>query len=108
VAEFIDDFTFENDNRTLFTAGLQIELISKSNRDAVLFVRECEWARYFRERHPGVGYLMACSTDEVAYKAFNSSLRMQRTITLMEGGEMCDFRVYTIDLGENSEGRIEI
>jgi hypothetical protein len=103
VADFIDDFTVESGKPSLFTAGLQSELVSKTNREAVLLVRECEWARYFQERHPSVGYLMACSTDEVAYKAFNSSLRMQRTQTLMEGGEFCDFRVYTIDHGHSSQ-----
>lgn len=104
VAEFIDGFTVEEVSPNIFSAGLQAELIGKTNKDAVLFVRECEWARYFRERHPSVGYLMACSTDEIAYKAFNNSIRMQRTRTLMEGGEMCDFRVYTIDKDTNSEG----
>jgi hypothetical protein len=107
VAEFIEDFTAEECKPSLFTAGLKTELISKTHREAVVFVRECEWARYFQERHPSVGYLMACSTDEAAYKAFNSRLRMQRTRTLMEGGDLCDFRVYTIDKELNSEGQTE-
>jgi hypothetical protein len=33
-----------------------------------------------------LGYLMACSTDEAAYRAFNDTLRLQRTSTSMEGG----------------------
>jgi hypothetical protein len=97
VEEFIENFTAKPDKSTLFTAGLEIELISKSKREAAIYVRECEWARYFQEYHPQVGYLMACSTDEVAYKAFNPSLRMQRTLTIMEGDKMCDFRVCAID-----------
>jgi hypothetical protein len=87
VEEFIEHFTAKPVRPDLFSAGLEIEIISQSQREAVVFVRECEWARYFQERHPLVGYLMACSTDEVAYKAFNPSLRMQRTATLMEGGK---------------------
>jgi predicted hydrocarbon binding protein len=75
---------------------LQVELVSKTAREAVLHVRECEWARYFRERHPQVGYLMACSTDEAAYRAFNPGLRLQRTQTLMEGADFCDFRVHAV------------
>ncbi|HEY9075243.1 MAG TPA: L-2-amino-thiazoline-4-carboxylic acid hydrolase [Anaerolineaceae bacterium] len=96
VEEFITDFTAEGTERNLFTAGLKFEVIQKTTRVATLHVRECEWARYFQERHPGVGYLMACSTDEVSYKACNPSLRMQRTQTLMEGGEMCDFKIYSV------------
>jgi hypothetical protein len=97
VDEFLDSFTAEEETPSLFTAGLQTELISKTEREVVLYVRECEWARYFRERHPSVGYLMACSTDEVSYKAFNANLRMQRSSTLMEDGEWCDFRIYALD-----------
>lgn len=104
VAEFMENFTAESSKPSLFTAGLQTELVRKTDREAVLWVRQCAWARYFNERHPRVGYLMACSTDEVAYQAFNRSLRLQRTQTLMEGGEWCDFRVYTIDQDVYPEG----
>lgn len=104
IEEFIEGFTAEDDTPNLFTAGQQIELISKTEREAVLYVRECEWARYFQERHPSVGYLIACSSDEASYKSFNTSLRMQRTSTLMEGGEVCDFRIYAIDRNSSSEG----
>jgi hypothetical protein len=96
VEEFIEDFTSESDTPNLFTAGLEFEVISKSDREAVVDIQECEWARYFQERHPRVGYLMACSTDEVAYKGFNPSLRLQRTGTIMEGNEKCDFRIYAV------------
>lgn len=96
VEDFIENFTSESGGPDLFTAGLEIEVISKSAREAVAYVRECEWARYFQERHPRVGYLMACSTDEAAYKAFNPSLRLQRTGTIMEGSDKCDFKVYAV------------
>jgi hypothetical protein len=96
VEEFIASFTSASDTPNLFTAGLEIEVVSKSAREAVVFVRECEWARYFQERHPQVGYLMACSTDETSYRAFNPSLRLQRTGTLMEGSDQCDFRIYAV------------
>ncbi|MFN2302196.1 MAG: L-2-amino-thiazoline-4-carboxylic acid hydrolase [Anaerolineales bacterium] len=97
VEDFIEYFTSESDTPNLFTAGLEVEVINKSKREAVMYVRECEWARYFQERHPRVGYLMACSSDEAAYKAFNPRLRLQRTETIMEGGEKCDFRIYAVD-----------
>jgi predicted ArsR family transcriptional regulator len=40
---------------------------------------------------------MACSTDEAAYKAFNPSLRLQRTETIMEGSDKCDFRIFAVE-----------
>ena len=96
IEEFIQDFTAKPDTPNLFTAGLETQIITRTSREVILHVLECEWARYYRKYHPNVGYLMACSTDEIAYKAFNPELRMQRTQTLMEGGEKCDFRIYAI------------
>ena len=78
------------------SATLTTEVISTSNREIVMHVKECEWARYFRENHPTVGYLMSCSTDEAAYKTANKNIRMQRTGSIMEGNEICDFRVYAV------------
>ena len=103
VAEFISDFTSEPEEADIFTAGLEIETIHTSEREVVMHIKECEWARYYQERHPQVGYLMACSTDEVAYRAFNENLRMQRTSTLMEGGKVCDFRIYAVDKAPDSQ-----
>jgi hypothetical protein len=96
VSQFITDFALKPDKPNLFTAGIEFEKISETSRELIINIRECEWARYFQERHPSVGYLMACSTDEVAYKSYNKNLRMQRTQTIMEGNEKCDFRIYTI------------
>lgn len=78
----------------IFTAGQDVEIVKTSDTEFVLHVKKCEWARYCQERHPQVGYLMACSTDEVFARACNEKIRMQRTSTLMKGGEVCDFRYY--------------
>ena len=102
VAEFIADFVREPEEANLFTAGLEVEIVHASHRELVLNVTQCEWARYFRDRHPQVGYLLACSTDEAAYRAFNPLLRLQRTSTLMEGGQVCDFHIYASDEGRSS------
>ena len=87
----------ELDKPGVYSAGLEIEKVSSSDHESVIRVKECEWARYFKERHPGVGFLVACSTDEAYIRGFNPSLRMQRTSTLMEGGQFCDFLFYVIE-----------
>jgi hypothetical protein len=97
VADFRSAFTSEPESANIFTAGLEVEIVHLSERELVQHVGECEWSRYFRERHPQVGYLLACSTDEVAHRTYNDRLRLQRTSTLMEGGNVCDFRIYAID-----------
>ena len=96
VTEFMSGFTSNPEEADIFTAGLETESVHVSEQEVVFHVKECEWSRYFHERHPQVGYLIACSTDEAAYRTFNENLRMQRTSTLMEGGKVCDFRIYAV------------
>lgn len=96
VAEFILNFIAPPAEANLFSAGLETQVVQAGESEATLHVKRCAWADYFRERRPQVGYLMACSTDEAAYRLFNPSLRLQRTTTLMEGGKFCDFRVYAV------------
>jgi hypothetical protein len=101
IDQFITNFTAQPDKPDIFTAGLEIEHLFETKNEVKVNVLECEWARYFRERHPEVGYLMACSTDEIAYKTYNKRLRLQRTKTIMEGAEICDFWIYAI--GDHKE-----
>jgi hypothetical protein len=96
VAEFLGSFTEESPEPDIFSAGLESKLVRAGETEVVVHIVECEWARYFREHHPRVGYLIACSGDEAHYRAANPRLRLQRTSTLMEGGEVCDFRVYAV------------
>jgi hypothetical protein len=86
----------KSEKPNLMTSALTTEIISSSNKEIVMHVKECEWARYFKGNHPAVGYLMACSTDEAAYRTANKSIRLQRTGTIMEGNRICDFRVYAV------------
>jgi hypothetical protein len=93
-------FSAPPDEPDMFSAGLEVELVHASETEVVTRVTECEWARYYRERHPRVGYMLACSVDNAAYRSFNERIRLQRTSTLMEGGSECDFRVYAIPVVE--------
>jgi hypothetical protein len=90
-------FASEPQEADIFSAGLEVEFVRASDNEVVTRVVECEWARYFLERHPSVGYLLACSLDNAAYRSFNDRLRLQRRSTLMEGGPACDFRVYALE-----------
>jgi hypothetical protein len=98
VAEVIKEWaeSVDSEERSVFTAGLEEELVKVSDTEVVIHVKACEWARYFTERHPSVGYMVSCSTDDAGLRAINDKLRMQRTSTIMEGGEVCDFRVYAV------------
>ena len=96
---FLNLFKVPLDPKTFQGAGLTYDLVRASRNEMVLHISECELARYYQEHHPRVGYLMACSMDETEYRAVNDRIRMQRTSTLMEGGALCDFRIYAIEEG---------
>ena len=85
----------EAETPTISSAGQELELKRTGENELTMRVTACEWARYYRERHPRVGYLMACSTDAAYFQSYHPDIRLQRTTTLMEGEDHCDFRIYT-------------
>jgi hypothetical protein len=104
--DFVRESEEDFEKPGMYSAGLEVEREVISPREYINRVTECEWARYFRERHPGVGYLLACSTDEAGARGFNEFIRLQRTSTIMEGGSECDFRWYFVgdDVSEREGG----
>ncbi len=77
-----------------FSAGLDVTLVRGDESEILAHVTQCEWARYYQERHPAVGYLLACSLDDPMYRQLCDSVRFQRRCTLMEGGSYCEFYFY--------------
>ncbi len=102
--DFLKTFNSPFDPATRHGAGLDYTLVRASADEVVLHIHGCAWARYYRERHPRVGYLLACSMDETTYRGVNPRIRMQRTTTLMEGGTRCDFRIYVLPEPGRGEG----
>jgi hypothetical protein len=97
VADFMREFDEELKKSGIYAAGLDVETVAATPTENVRRVKHCEWARYFKERHPTVGYLVACSADEAFGRGYNKDLRMQRKSTIMEGGSECDFRWYSVE-----------
>jgi desulfoferrodoxin (superoxide reductase-like protein) len=53
---------------------------------------ECLYAKTFRDQGAAdLGYIMLCDTDFAATPAFHPKLRLERTKTLMQGDECCNF-----------------
>ncbi|MCI5129238.1 MAG: hypothetical protein D3907_12255, partial [Candidatus Electrothrix sp. AUS3] len=105
VSDFMRDFDEQLKKPDIYAAGLDVEIMIATANEHVCRVTHCEWARYFMERHPSVGYLVACSTDEAFGRGYNKHLRMQRKSTIMEGGSECDFRWYSVE--QQNDGAIE-
>ena len=82
--------------RSLFTAGLERDILTANDRELHWHVTSCEWARYFRANHPKVGSILSCTNDAVLYGSYNERIRLQLKSTLMEGDAYCDFRLYAL------------
>lgn len=93
---FLEVFKTPFDPATRQGAGLDYTLVRATADEVILHIHDCAWAHYYREHHPRIGYLLACSMDETSYRGMNPRIRMQRTTTLMEGGKLCDFRIYAL------------
>jgi hypothetical protein len=101
VEEFMErraaQYSAEPEEAKMLWAALKTEVVKGTDNEVVTRVTECEYARYFRDHHPQVGYLLCCSKDNAAYLLSNKRIRLQRETTLMEGGTECDFRVYALE-----------
>jgi len=88
----MEDFT--SMNRRIFTSSrshimeiTEATLTSYRERDT-----SCIFAKVCRDLDAAdLGYVMFCATDFPLAKVFNPRLRLERTRTLMQGDDCCDF-----------------
>ena len=96
MSSFLKRYRSTPDKASIYSAGVETKIIKGSKTEILMHITECEFARYYREYHPRVGYMMACSLDHAAYSSANKNIWLQRTSTIMEGGKICNFRVYPV------------
>lgn len=87
----------ESSAPNFLNCAVDAKIIKDTETEHIMHVTQCENARYFHERHPQVGYLIACSHDETDPKMYNKNVQLQRTSTIMEGADICDFRYCLIE-----------
>ncbi|MFT4561667.1 MAG: hypothetical protein ACI9BW_001409 [Gammaproteobacteria bacterium] len=78
-----------------FAAGgaLEIEPIADNATELLINVRRCGYAEYFRSLgEPEFGAMLTCEIDPPITQAIGDDLSLQRTQTIMSGGDHCDFR----------------
>ncbi|BCP53509.1 hypothetical protein K32_21260 [Kaistia sp. 32K] len=86
--------TFQ-DLQSLWTQddALEIEVLRASETHFDYNVRRCRYAETYREMGLGpIGHLLSCNRDGVFCQGYDPRITLQRTQTLMEGAEHCDFR----------------
>ena len=75
--------------------GWEMRVLERTPRTYFFDVTRCPYAeRYEALRVRQFGGCLSCCRDEPFARGFNSRLRLERTKTLMEGAECCDFRYH--------------
>jgi len=96
LSNFLAGYQYVPTELDIYSAGLETKIIKGTKSEVIINVVECEFSRYYREHHPRVGFMMACSLDHANYSAANENIWVQRTSTIMEGGDICNIRVQAV------------
>lgn len=79
----------------VFAAGdvYEMEQLTDNDMELSLNIRRCKYAEYFQSLgEPEFGALMICDIDPPMTKGIGADLSLERTQTIMRGGQHCDFR----------------
>ena len=72
---------------------LTFDVVEEADKALEFRVRECLWAKTFREAGAeDIGYATICYPDFASARAFNARIELLRTKTLMQGDDCCDHR----------------
>jgi hypothetical protein len=81
--------------------ALKVEIVRADATHFDYNVKRCRYAETYREMGLGkIGHLLSCNRDGVFCQGYNPDIKLQRTQTLMQGADHCDFR-YTYEPGSN-------
>lgn len=75
--------------------ALDIDFQERSDTELHFEVTRCRYAElYERLGMRDLGYCLSCSRDPAFVRGFNPRMSLQRTGTIMEGADSCDFRFH--------------
>ncbi|HSH05015.1 MAG TPA: L-2-amino-thiazoline-4-carboxylic acid hydrolase [Anaerolineae bacterium] len=73
--------------------ALELEMLKQGEGDLHFNVRRCRYAEMYRALGvPELGALLSCNRDGALVEGFNGEAVFERTQTIMEGADFCDFR----------------
>ncbi len=79
--------------------ALEIEVVEQSDDVFAFNVTRCRYAEMYRGLGiPELGALFSCNRDGTMVEGFNGDIEFERTQTIMNGADHCDFR-YTLGDG---------
>ena len=81
---------------TLWSAGgaLERDVVHKSEKRYDYNIVRCKYAEMYKSLGLAeLGFVLSCGRDGKMFGGFNRDIRFERTQTIMEGAEHCDFRL---------------
>ena len=73
--------------------ALQIEVIEESAKTLSFNVTRCRYAELYESLGiRNIGTILSCTRDFALIEGFNPNISLNRTQTIMEGADFCDFR----------------
>ena len=97
-----NDLAYFADSLENWTKGgaLEIEVVEQTDEVFAFNVNRCRYAEMYRGLGiPELGALFSCNRDGTMVEGFNGDIEFERTQTIMNGADHCEFR-YT--LGDSS------
>lgn len=74
--------------------AVAFDLVEMTPEKITMNVTRCRYADMYKELGMAdLGFTLSCARDFAMVKGFNSEIKLQRTKTLMEGADHCDFRL---------------
>lgn len=75
--------------------SMEMEVLERTANTFFFDVTRCPYFEAYRELGlEQYGVAFSCCRDEAFARGFNPRLRLERTRTIMEGSDRCDFRYY--------------
>ena len=73
--------------------AVTFDLLELTPEKISMNVTRCRYAEMYRELGMAdLGFTLSCARDFALVEGFNSKINLQRTQTIMEGADHCDFR----------------
>ena len=93
-----DLLAFQEIGRHWIKGGaLEKEFLKRSESEYHFNVTRCRYAEMYRDMGVGdIGHLLSCHRDATFCKGFDARIELERTQTIMDGADYCDFR-YSFD-----------
>ena len=95
INSFQDFLNLTPKEHPIYSHALDVEQIELTNKVSKFRVHSCIWVEAWKRLGAtDIGFIWNCSSDFVQAETLHPSLKLERTQTLMEGHDYCNFKYY--------------